>query len=125
MERLSQNRVLHMRYNAEFVNSVKALWNEKKGAFSGLPGYIEEMADRISLSQAFDEELWPYKNEANRNDNHDYYEGWWPRGTVVPFTTAVGRMIENFNARLQWMDAQINALGTTNPDFLFENPGEW
>ena len=115
----------YMRYNAEFVNSVKALWNEKKGAFSGLPGYIEEMADRISLSQAFDEELWPYKNEANRNDNHDYYEGWWPRGTVVPFTTAVGRMIENFNARLQWMDAQINALGTTNPDFLFETPGEW
>ena len=123
-----------MRYNPDFVEQVKTIWNERMEAFSGLPGYITGMVQKISLSQQFDEELWPYKNETNRNDNHDYYEGrWWPNGSVVPFSTAISRMIDNFNARLEWIDDRINGnknkgispLGTTNPTFLFEDPSQW
>ncbi|MBR5175433.1 MAG: CotH kinase family protein [Bacteroidales bacterium] len=122
-----------LRYNDDFVERVKTLWNERKEAFSGLPAYINGMVEKIELSQKFDEELWPFKNETNRNDNHDFYEGWYPRGTLIPFKTAINSMITNFNDRVTWMDDRINGnkskginpLGTTNPSFLFEDYSEW
>lgn len=120
----------YMRYNPKFVERIKTLWNDtdRKTAIQGLPAYINQMAGKISLSQQYDEDLWPYDPDdssttENRNDNHDYYDTW--NRKVIPFTTAISTMITNFNARVSWMDTKINALGTTNPTFLYEDPSEW
>ena len=123
----------YLRYNADFVEEIKSIWNEKYSALSGLPGYIDNMVKKIKLSQEFDEALWPYEGETNRNDNHDYYSGRYPRGTLISFSTAISTMKTNFSARLQWIDDRINGntasgidpLGTTDPDFLFEDSSEW
>ena len=112
----------YLRYNPIFVQRIKDLWNEKKAAFLGLTAYINQMAGKISLSQEFDEAIWPYKtSQANRNDNHDYYENW----KVVPYTTAISRMTTNFEARVTWMDTRINQLSTTNPSFKYGTPDNW
>ena len=112
----------YLRYNADFVARVKTLWNSKMSEFQGLPDYIDEMVGKISLSQQFDEALWPYNtNQANRNDNHDYYEN----GHVVPYLTAIERMKDNFDARVDWMNTKINALTTTSPSFKYRTPDDW
>ena len=112
----------YLRYNADFVARIKTLWNSKMTAFQGLPDYIDEMVEKIGLSQQFDEERWPYKtSQENRNDNHDYYEN----RKVVPYLTAIDRMKTNFEARVSWMNSKINALGTTNPSFTYNSPSDW
>lgn len=123
----------YLRYDPDFVEKVKTIWNERKTAFSSLPAHIQEMVGKISLSQQFDEGLWPYKGEENRNDNYDYYEGWYPRGALISFSTAISRMIRNFGDRLEWIDDRINGnetkgippLGTTDPEFSFEDSSQW
>ena len=112
----------YLRYNADFVARIKTLWNSKMTAFQGLTDYIDEMVEKIGLSQQFDEERWPYKtSQENRNDNHDYYEN----RKVVPYLTAISRMKTNFEARVSWMNTKINALGTTSPSFTYNSPSEW
>ena len=112
----------YLRYNADFVARIKTLWNSKMTAFQGLPDYIDEMVEKIGLSQQFDEERWPYKtSQENRNDNHDFYEN----RKVVPYLTAIDRMKTNFEARVSWMNSKINALGTTNPSFTYNSPSDW
>ena len=112
----------YLRYNADFVARIKTLWNSKMTAFQGLPDYIDGMVTKIGLSQQFDEAKWPYKTtQANRNDNHDYYEN----HKVVPYLTAIERMKDNFNARVIWMNTKINALNTTSPTFKYNTPDDW
>lgn len=103
-------------YDPSFVQRIKDLWNLTMPKFQELPAHINKMATKISLSQQFDQELWPYAkstDKARRNDNHDYYEN----GDVVPFQTAVERMITNFNARVNWMNTEIksDSFTTTSP----------
>lgn len=93
-------------YDQQFVDRIKALWNSKKAAFAGLTAYIDTMAANITLSQQFDECLWPFHNEENRNDNHDY---------TLSFVDAIARMKTSFNAKLEWMDSEINSLSRTSP----------
>lgn len=112
----------YLSFNPMFVQRIKDLWNGKKATFRGLTAYINQMAEKISLSQEFDEAIWPYHiNQANRNDNHDYYENW----KVVPFTTAISRMTTNFEARVNWMDDKINKLSTTSPEFKYQTSEQW
>ena len=115
--------------NQDFVDRIKTLWALKKDVFLGLTtpttGYIDRMADKIRLSQQFDEAMWPYdpehSDQTNRNDNFDYYEN----GAVVPFQTAIDRMKSSFNAKVQWMDTKIKALTKTSPSFKYKTPSEW
>ena len=93
-------------YNQEFVDRIKALWSLRKEAFLGLTAHIDEMADLIRLSQQFDEENWPFHNEENRNDNHDY---------TLDYQAAIDLMKESFQSRVTWMDSKISSLKQTNP----------
>ena len=92
-------------HDDDFVNEVKRLWGLKVETFSTLPAHINEMVTLISPSQGFDEILWPFKYETNRNDNGDY---------TLSFSAAIDRMISSFNARISWMNLQI--LGDENDD---------
>lgn len=98
-------------YDQQFVDRIKALWNSKKADFAALTTYIDTMAANISLSQKFDEEIWPFHNETNRNDNHDY---------TLSFEDAIARMKTSFNAKLEWMDSKINSLSRTSPTFKYK-----
>lgn len=104
--------------NQDFVNRIKELWNSKKGEFQALPAYIDEMVGKISLSQQFDEEKWPYDPNGlrMRNDNKDY---------TLSFQAAISRMKESFQARYQWMDDKINKLSTTSPEFKYQTSEQW
>ena len=95
-------------HDAGFVNEIKRLWGSKVEAFQGLPAHINDMVDLISPSQKYDEKLWPFKHETNRNDNGDY---------TLYFSDAIQRMISSFNARISWMNTQILGDGTS------QNPG--
>ena len=98
--------------NQDFVNRIKELWNSKKEEFHALPAYIDEMVAKISLSQQFDEEKWPYDPNGlrMRNDNDDY---------TLTFQQAIDRMKDSFEKRYQWMDEQIKALEVTKPSFTY------
>ena len=92
-------------HDDDFVNEIKRLWGSKVKAFQKLPAHITDMVTLISPSQKFDEILWPFKYETNRNDNGDY---------TLSFSAAIERMISSFNARISWMNLQI--LGDENDD---------
>ena len=101
-----------MCYNQDFVDRVKSIWNSKKDSFLSLTNYIDTMVEKISLSQEFDEELWPYKGEENRNDNHDY--------AGYNYQQAIDLMKESLTTKHTWMNTQINNLECTNPRNYWE-----
>lgn len=107
--------------NQDFVNEVKSIWNAKKGSFQSLTNYIDTMVGKISLSQQFDEEKWPFHNEENRNDNHDY--------AGYSYEEAIELMKDSFTSKFVWMDGEINSLTPTNPTGQYRNnrwvAGEW
>ena len=107
--------------NQDFVDEVKSIWNAKKGSFQSLTNYIDTMVGKISLSQQFDEEKWPFHNEENRDDNHDY--------AGYSYEEAIDLMKNSFTSKFNWMDGEINSLTTTNPSGRYRNnkwvAGEW
>lgn len=103
-------------YNEDFVQRIKDLWNANKGVFSGLTGYITDMQTKITLSQQFDQALWPNWNQTNRTDNYD---------SSLSFADAITRMKDCFTARVGWLDSMINDLEPTDPVFRYETPDQW
>ena len=103
--------------NQDFVNEVKSIWNDKKSSFLGLTNYIDTMVGKISLSQQFDEEKWPFHNEENRNDNHDY--------AGYSYEEAIDLMKNSFTSKFDWMDGKINSLTITNPSGYPDSKGRW
>jgi hypothetical protein len=95
------------------------LWGLKEEEFLGLSAYIQETAERISLSQQFDDEMWPYIGDkhftgplSHQRDNGDY---------TLPFLdpdpnkqTAIKRMKKSFEDRVSWMHDEIESLTTTD-----------
>jgi len=106
-----------LRANQDFVNEVKSIWNDKKSSFLGLTNYIDTMVGKISLSQQFDEEKWPFHNEENRNDNHDY--------AGYSYEEAIDLMKNSFTSKFEWMDGEINNLTPTSPSGYVDNRGRW
>ena len=106
--------------NSDFVNRIKELWNSKKSEFQGLTAHISEMVQKISLSQQFDEEMWPYdprlSSQEHRKNNHDF---------DLTFQAAIERMQTSFQARYDWMNTQINSLSTTSPSFKYRTSAQW
>ena len=98
-------------HDPQFVQRIKELWNGKKDVLKGLTAYIDQMHNKILLSQQFDESIWPGYTQTNRNDNHDYN---------LAFPNAIVRMKDSFNDKFLWMDNKINSLRTTNPTFKYQ-----
>ena len=111
--------------NASFVARIKELWTSKKAAFLDLAtdntGYIDQMVEKIRLSEQFDNEKWPYKGEENRNDNHDY--------AGYTYQQAIDLMKSSLRSKVNWMDTRLNSTnGTftgTNPSFPYQRPSAW
>ena len=103
--------------NQDFVDEVKSIWNAKKGSFQSLTNYIDTMVGKISLSQQFDEEKWPFHNEENRNDNHDY--------AGYSYEEAIDLMKNRFTSKFDWMDGKINNLTPTSPSGYPDSKGRW
>ena len=107
--------------NQDFVDEIKSIWNTKKSSFQSLTNYIDTMVEKISLSQQFDAGKWPFHNEENRNDNHDY--------AGYSYEEAIELMKDSFTSKFVWMDGEINSLTTTNPTGRYRNnrwvAGEW
>lgn len=103
--------------NQDFVDEIKSIWNAKKGSFQSLTNYIDTMVGKISLSQQFDEEKWPFHNEENRDDNHDY--------AGYSYEEAIDLMKDSFTSKFNWMDGEINSLTPTSPSGYVDKKGKW
>ncbi len=103
--------------NQDFVDEVKSIWNDKKSSFLGLTNYIDTMVGKISLSQQFDEEKWPFQYEENRDDNHDY--------AGYSYEEAIDLMKNSFTSKFDWMDGKINNLTPTSPSGYVDKKGKW
>ena len=107
-------------HDQDFVDRIKELWALRKSEFAKLPAYIDEMVEKIALSQHFDEKMWPYdpslESQENRKDNHDY---------GLSYPDAITRMINSFNSKLEWMNGEFEDLETTSPSGYVDNKGRW
>ena len=100
-------------YDSDFVQRIKDLWAElKTNSKDAFGTYIDEMVEKIGLSQEFDEEMWPFHNEKNRNDNHDF--------SLSSYEKAIETMKSSFSSKVTWMDNKIKNLGTTSPTFKYD-----
>lgn len=117
-------------HNQSFVNSVKSLWSQlyRNGELtSEFYTYVNRTANKIRLSQQFDDEMWPYIGDehtsgndplSHQNNNHDYGLEFMDDDDTDEDETkedAIKRMKTSFKARAEWMNDKIVNLKITNP----------
>ena len=98
---LNISRSLYYGYlfaNEEFKTTLKARWAELKPKFVNIEAFIEEQASLIKESSEVNIAKWPI---ASSNVNGD---------EQLDFDAAVDRMISAYKARIEAVDAAINAL---------------
>ena len=83
----------------KFRNRMLELWELKKNDFLKLTDYLDEMADRIRLSEEYNHLLWPIP--ASQDENGD---------EQMTFQQSVDRIKEGFTEKWKWMDAHIGDL---------------
>ena len=83
--------------DSKFTSRMQELWDSKKDEFLKLTDYIDEMADRIRLSEEFNHEMWPI----DRDQNGD---------AQMTFDEAIERIKEGFTKKLTWMDYMLPLL---------------
>ena len=85
-----------------FRSRMMDLWGEFKTNIAGFESFVRSQAEVIRLSEPINTDMWGYSNtsqdQAQNGDN------------TLSFQQAVDRMIEAYNARLSWMDANIGKL---------------
>jgi hypothetical protein len=72
------------------------LWNLRKDDFLKLTGYIDQMADRIRLSEEYNHILWPIPSYQDENGDEQ-----------MSFQQAVDRIKQGFTEKWEWMDRHI------------------
>ena len=83
----------------KFRSRMIELWDRKKDDFLKLTGYIDEMAEKIRLSEEYNHALWPIP--ASQNENGD---------EQMTFQQSVDRIKEGFTEKWKWMDQHIGEL---------------
>ena len=83
----------------KFRGRMLELWEDKKNDFLKLTDYIDEMAEKIRLSEEFNHALWPIP--AYQEENGD---------EQMSFQEAVDRIKEGFTEKWKWMDSHIGDL---------------
>lgn len=82
----------------EFRERMYERWDQQKEALRQLPAFIDEMAEKIRLSESVNHELWPIEN-------------WWENGDEnMSFQQAVDRMKKGYTEKLEWMDKHLKEL---------------
>lgn len=75
------------------------LWDSKKNEFLGLSAYIDEVADKIRLSEQYNHALWPIPTTQTENGDEQ-----------MTFQEAVDRIKQGFTEKWKWMDAHLGDL---------------
>ncbi len=81
----------------KFRSRLVERWNLQKDALKGLPDYIDEMADRIRLSESYNIAMWPISNDENGDEK-------------MTFQQSVDRIKKAFLDKWEWMDKNIGNL---------------
>lgn len=80
-----------------FVARVKEKWNAQKAAYDAVAStYIDAVATEIKESVAADKTLWPCTSTVNGDKD-------------LSFDDAVARLKSSLQAKIAWMDSQINS----------------
>lgn len=82
----------------KFRERMMEKWSEEKAKFADLPAYIDEMAEKIRLSESINHSKWPIKNNPENGDED------------MTFDAAVKRMKDAFTKKLDWMDRNLKDL---------------
>lgn len=72
-------------------------WNTQKDGLKELASWIDATAERLALSEGFNDALWPISNSENGDEK-------------MNFPTAVNRMRKAFLDKWAWIDANIKNL---------------
>ena len=72
-------------------------WNLQKDVLKGLPDYIDEMADKIRVSEAYNIAMWPISNDENGDEKKTFQE-------------SIDRIKKAFLDKWEWMDKNIGNL---------------
>ena len=81
----------------KYRNRMLERWAMLKDKFAKLPDYIDEMVDKISLSEKYNQDMWPINNNENGDEK-------------MSFKEAIDRMKKAFKKKLDWMDANLKNL---------------
>ena len=81
----------------KFRARMMELWEKDKEKFAGFAAYVDEMAEKIRISEEVNHELWPISNRENGDE-------------TMTFQQAVNRIKEGFSLKLDWMDSNLGKL---------------
>lgn len=106
--------------NQLFVNLVKERWAAFRAnpalSQASLGNYIDSRVEKIRLSMSYDEKIWPlsYTSPSSAYPNGDeWYKNSKGGRTKYTYEEAIGLMKSYIDARLNGMDAAVNALTTS------------
>ena len=87
-----------VKYDPEFKARLVELWNQYKNVWKeGFPAYVDEVAEKIRLSESYNWTIWGLNNP-NGNQNGD---------ENLSFQQAVDNIKEAFLKRRQWIDENL------------------
>ena len=81
----------------KFRNRMVERWDMQKDALKKLPEFIDEQADRIRLSESYNQVKWPISNRENGDE-------------TMTFQQSVDRIKQAFLDKWEWMDRNIRNL---------------
>jgi hypothetical protein len=83
--------------DAEFKQLVKSRWNEQKAQFQSIAdSYIDGLRESLRASDKINNAMWPISSTVNGDEKMSWDE-------------AVDRLKNAYQAKLNWLDTQINA----------------
>lgn len=85
----------------KFCDRLVERWNEYKDAYHQLPAYIDEMAEKIRLSEEYNHALWPQEGVQHGNENGE---------ASYTFDDAVANIKNGFNKKWTWIDDNISKI---------------
>lgn len=84
-----------------FVAMVKSRWTTLKAKFNTSVTYLNELSGMMALSDTFNHTMWPCTGFNKEYPNFD---------ETLSYDAAIDKMRTNINARIEWLDTQINNL---------------
>ena len=98
-----------VKYDPQFKVRLLERWNKYKYVWKeGFPAYIDEVADKIRVSEGYNEKIWTVTGGSiGRNENYKQNGDWY-----LTFDEAVNNLKAAFLQRWQWMDDNLKNLPT-------------
>lgn len=81
----------------KFKKEVLNRWEEEKYTFLELSSYLDEMAEKIRLSEEINQEMWPISKRGNEDE-------------LLTFPEAIEQMKKGFEEKWRWMDSHLKKL---------------